>query len=284
MIDWPNSLVTELAERRCTIVMGAGVSAGSISADGQSSPPDWSHLLHDIAELVQGEHAEYSRELIEKQQNLDAAQIIFDNSNSADRTRFFRDKLDAPRFRASEMHQIIHRLDPKIVITTNYDQIYENYCRQGQGAQGYNVCKYYEDHFLNDVRSDIRCILKAHGCISDPTKIVLTRSSYFAARRAYPSFYALLDALFLTSTLLFVGAGLTDPDIQLILENANLAASSGNHHYALVPRGRHPSIVAAIRNTYNIALLEYAENEHQEAIDALRSLGDAVESYRAVTN
>jgi hypothetical protein len=234
-----------------------------------------------MVDLVPAEHRDYARELIDKEQYLDAAQVIFDNSNSADRTRFFRDTLDAPRFQASAIHKTIYNLDPKIVITTNYDQIYEDYCRQGQGAQGYNVSRYYDGHVLNDIRSDVRCIIKAHGCMSDPTRVVMTRSSYFEARRNYQSFYAVLDAVFLTNTLLFVGAGLSDPDIQLILENANLSAPSDNNHYALVPEGRHRSIVSAIKNTSNIVLLEYEDGHHEQAEEALEHLRERVESHRA---
>jgi hypothetical protein len=262
--------------------MGAGASAGSISQDGNHYPPTWKELLLDMVELVEVYHRDYAIKLIDKEQYLDAAQVIFDKSNSADRTRFLRETFDAPKYQASAIHKLIYNLDPKIVITTNYDQIYEDYCRQGQGVQGFNVSRYYEGHVLNDIRSDIRCILKAHGCMSDPTRIVMTRSSYFEARRNHLSFYAVLDALFLTNTLLFIGAGLSDPDIQLILENANLSTPSDNHHYALVPDGRHRSIVSAIKNTSNIVLLEYEDGHHEKAEEALEVLRERVESHRAL--
>jgi hypothetical protein len=116
--------------------MGAGASAGSISQDGNRHPPTWRQLLLDMVDLVPAEHRDYARELIDKEQYLDAAQVIFDNSNSADRTRFFRDTLDAPRFQASAIHKTIYNLDPKIVITTNYDQIYEDLLSTRTGCSG----------------------------------------------------------------------------------------------------------------------------------------------------
>lgn len=51
-IHWPQSLIPEVAERRCIVVLGAGASAGSRSRDGASSPPDWSTLLTRAADLV----------------------------------------------------------------------------------------------------------------------------------------------------------------------------------------------------------------------------------------
>jgi SIR2-like domain len=128
----------------------------------------------------------------------------------------------------------------------------------------------------------VRLVLKAHGCVSDPTKIVLGRSSYFKARRGFPAFYEILDALFLTHTLLFIGCSLTDPDIQLVLENANIAAPSSYPHYALVERMRHRSIVHAIKSSHNIQLLEYSPGVHSEAVEALERLREQVESHRAL--
>jgi hypothetical protein len=49
-----------------------------------------------------------------------------------------------------------------------------------------------------------------------------------------------------------------------------------------VERGRHPSIVNAIRKTYNIVLLEYPKGKHDEAEEALRTLKDAVLAVRAL--
>ena len=113
--------------------------------------------------------------------------------------------------------------------------------------------------------------------------MVLTRSQYFHARAKHPGFFALLDSLFLVNTLLFVGYSLSDPDIALILETAQLSIPSRHPHYALVPSGRHPAISQAIRNTYNVKLLEYDNplNDHSEGLAAIKEFRDLVQSYRA---
>ncbi len=126
-------------------------------------------------------------------------------------------------------------------------------------------------------------MIKAHGCVSDPTKIVLSRSSYYTAKQEYPGFYRLLDALFLTHTLLFVGCSLTDPDIQLVLENANISVPSAHPHYALVEKTRHPSIKAAMKTTHNLELVEYPKGKHKEAETAVATLRDRVIGMRSLT-
>jgi len=284
-MEWPQSLVQEIASHRAIIFLGSGSSAGCSNAAGEY-PPTWEKFL-DAARIQFVNVAEDSalvQELILNKSFLDAAEIIFSYIDPAEADLFFRDVFQRPAFQPSKLHDIIHGIDSKIVITTNYDQIYEHLCLRGEGAEGYNVKSYCEDQILDEIRSPTRLIIKAHGCVTNPQKIVLTRSQYFNARMLHPSFYSLLDSLFLTHTVLFIGYSLSDPDIQLILENANIAVPSAHPHYALVQKEKHPAIVKAIRSSYNIRLLEY-ENEdgtHKEVIPSLEELFSRVNFERSL--
>ncbi len=262
-IRWPDTLITELAERRCIIFMGAGVSMGSISSDGKSSPPAWEKFLLNALPLVTGDtDRKFAKNLISSGNFLDAAEVITECSDHAEFGEYIRKTLTHPRFAPSDMHKVILDIDPKILITTNYDQIYDNYSNSGLAVGGYNIAKYYDRFVVENIRSRVRLVIKAHGCVSDATKIVLSRSSYYRARQEYPGFYQVLDALFLTHTLLFVGCSLSDPDIKLVLENANISAPSVHPHYALIEKTAHRSIKAAIKTTYNIELIEYPRGDH----------------------
>lgn len=280
-VRWPDTLVVEMAERRCIPFLGAGVSAACDSAAVPGKrPPTWRELLSGAAGLLpDAADKDAALQLLSKDQYLDAAQVIVDKTNVADFGQYIRSELKQPRYKPSRIHEAVLQLDPKVVITTNYDDVYETYCREGRAAEGYNVCRYYERHAIDDIRSDQRVILKAHGCVADPTQIVLCRSHYFEAKRNYPGFYSVLDALFLTNTLLFLGCGLSDPDIQLVLENVNISAPSSHPHYALVPAGKHRSWVDAVKKSFNIELLEYpvkSDNDHSAALDALQDLQERV--------
>jgi hypothetical protein len=266
-------------------VLGAGASASSKGVAGES-PPNWTTFLeHGLDKIDDADDRDVARNLLERRLQLDAAQIIYDSVGSADFSTFIRDEFESPDYQPSKLHEHILRIDPKVVITTNYDQIFETFARRGSAKEAYNVCKYYDSHFVNDLRSNRRLIVKAHGCVSDPQKIILTKRQYFEARRDHPQFYATLDALFLTSTLLFVGSGFSgDPDIELLLQSTFISAPSDHKHYAIAQDGRHPSIKRAIEETHNIKFLEYPEGEHDEVINALAGLADSVESYRSVGN
>lgn len=282
MIKWPDTLSTELAERRCIVFMGAGVSMGSSSASGTEHPPNWEDFLKGALPAVsKTADRAYAKKLVAAKQFLDAAEVITECCDHADFDQYLRRTFVQPRFEASEMHKIILEMDPKIVITTNYDQIYDHYCNSGIAQSGYNVANYTDSFVVENIRSRVRLIIKAHGCVSDPGNIVLSRSSYYRARRDFPGFYDVLDALFLTNTLLFVGCSLGDPDIQLVLENVHISAPSSHPHYALVEKSDHRSIKAAIKTTHNIELVEYPKGAHDLALQALAGLRDKVIAARS---
>lgn len=279
---WPRALVEELASRRCIVFLGAGASAGSINQDTPpKSPPTWSALLDGIKSIARDKASiPIADSLIAKEKYLDAAEVLFGSINPADFASYIREVMAEPRYQASDIHEHVLNLDPKIVVTTNYDDIYDNYCKSGKEQGLYNVCKYYESHLVSDLRSPVRQIIKAHGCITDPSKIVLTRSQYFQERQNHPNFYKVLDALFLTNTLLFLGYSLSDPDIQLMLENSNITYKASHPHYALVEEGMEESIKKAYKEAYNIDFVEFPPGDFAKANEMLEELVQLVNKRR----
>lgn len=278
---WPIALVAELASRRCITFIGAGASAGAIAQNGVTRPPLWRAFLNTlIAAVPHGTDLSAVNDLVDKERFLDAAEILLSKITPADFSRIIRELFVQPRFVQSKIHEALLTIDPKVIVTTNYDDIYDTYCRTGLARDGYNVCKYYEDHLVNDLRSPVRLVVKAHGCVSDPSRIVLSRSQYFRERQAHASFYNVLDALFLTNTLLFVGYSLTDPDIQLVLENSNISAKSSHTHYALIEDNIQPDIESAARSAYNIHFIKYPAGKHEDAERMLVELADEVTQFR----
>lgn len=281
---WSPSLVREIADRRCIIFLGAGASSTS-KGDGGKKPPSWKDFLEDaVRELnLTDDIKRLSQEKIDSMDYLNAAELIFSDINIPDSKDFFRQHFLTPRYTPSELHKIVHELDAKIVIQTNYDVIYEKECGPIDGENGYVVKRYYDENTLDDIRSPNRVIIKAHGCVKEPERLVLTRSQYFNTKSQHQNFYHLLDGLFLTHTILFIGCSLTDPDIQLILENTNISIKCAHPHYALMPSGEHSSIVNAIQKAYNIRYIEYdnTNNDYSKFIPALDVLRNEVIALRS---
>ena len=281
-MNWPKALITELAARRCVVFLGSGASAGCVSSDGKKSPPTWMQFLTGLMNLIPDKttHVPIIQDFIDKEKYLEAAEIIYEVIPKADYTTFIREELETPRFAPSKMHECILEIDPKIVITTNYDKIYDDFCRTGAAIDGYNVSRYHDDHLIADLRSPRRVIVKAHGCVSDAKRIILSKSQYFKARQDYGNFYKILDALFLTNTILFLGYSMNDPDIQLVLENVNITSPTIHPHYFVVGNNTNPIIKKANNISYNLEFIEYAAGDFVELNDGLLELEELVEKTR----
>lgn len=279
-MNWPKALVAELAARRCAVFMGAGASAGCQPASGTPPVPTWKRLLESLRDLAPAVDIPLVNRLIGQEKFLDAAEIIVADVPPADFSRFIRETFDSRRFTPSEIHSVILDIDPKVVITTNYDEIYDLYCRSGDAADGYNICRYYENQLVASLRSPVRTIIKAHGCVSDPSLVILTRSQYFRQRQGFASFFRVLDALFLTHTLFFVGYSLSDPDIQLVLENSNIAAASAHPHYAVIENNTPAPLKRAAELAYNIRFIEFPAGDFAALEAGLNELAADVTQYR----
>lgn len=279
MINWPPALCEELASRRAIVFLGAGISSGCKNDEG-IRPPTWEKLLETANSKVNlpNDENKLVNELIKKGLLLDAAEIIFDSVSTADKRALFDEQLAKPRFRPCAYHKLIQDINPKIVITTNYDQLYEQQCDALVAGNGYAVKKYTDKTILNDIRSKDNLIIKAHGCITEKENIILTRSDYFRIKQENGDFYKVLDSLLTVSTVLFLGCSMTDPDIQLILENTNISAKSDHPHYAVMAKGQHKAINKAMRKSYNIDILEYdnADGTHSELEEGLLELVEKV--------
>lgn len=185
-----------------------------------------------------------------------------------------------PRYQPSDLHKTIIALDSRLVITVNFDKIYETCC-YNLSPDAIKVVTYYTGSLFDEIRSESRLLIKAHGSIDDVEKMIFTRSQYRDAKSKYPNFYKLLEAIFLTHTAIFIGCGLNDPDIMLVLEEVKRISSSTKPHYALSLRNSEEKYkIINLNETYNIKVLDYAST-HNVLLESLKELQSRVEEIRA---
>lgn len=283
MITWPDSLKKEIARRRAVFFLGSGVSSSAIRLGGERLP-SWNEFLKGCLKLIHDpKMIKMVEDLINKGKYLTALQGIYDHSDKGDYRAYLKECFNKNDFNSYPIHEIIFDIDLRIVITTNFDKIYESYCYE-HGSDGYTV-KNYDDNDLGDaIRSDERIIIKAHGCINKISDIIFTRAQYHKARERYPGFYEILKAIFLTHTCVFIGCGMEDPDILLALEDVKITSSAERPHYFLTLENEMNSIcMRELFNTYNIKALEYPSS-HEELKCSLLALKDEVIELREINN
>ena len=254
MIHWPESLVNDIARRRAIIMVGSGVSRHS-TGDGEQKPSTWRGFLGEGLALCNPKPRHIST-AIKNGRYLDACEWLKRTMDEKWVTHL-KKSFVTPKFKPAEIHSLIYKLDSRIVLTPNFDKIYENYA--ANESQGTIVVKKQTDTDISEcMRRGDRLILKAHGSIDDPNNLIFTRKEYAKAREQYGAFYRLMDALFMTHTVLMLGVGLDDPDFQLLFENQAAVIRSGLPHYMTTADKLSADETTTLRETRNIKVLSYS--------------------------
>jgi len=281
MITWPQTLVTEIARRRSVIFLGAGIAVQCTNNVGQH-PKNWGDLLLAGVGLVPGPKARKTeiRTLIKTGDYLTACEVIRDRMGARAFHEFLIRELLTPNFQPAPIYDTIIQLGSRILATPNFDKLLENKASALPGPP-VRIKNYYDSDVAAVAKGSMTVILKVHGTIDTPDKMIFTRADYTKARNDYWGFYAVLEALSMTHTFLFIGCGLNDPDIKLILEDHAFIHKWAEPHYFVLPRKSFPSsIIPAIQRNLNISILEYTGG-HSQLKPELDALVTAVTSERA---
>jgi NAD-dependent SIR2 family protein deacetylase len=281
MINWPKSLVREVSARRCVFFLGAGVSASAKTSNG-SSAKDWDSFIRIAAEqILDSAKKTYVFDLIASKNYLLALQAVMRYMDQGDYQTLLNEHFNNPAYEPSDLHKTIFDLDARIIITTNFDKIYETYCHK-QSVEGYKTICYDSASLVDEIRSDTRLIIKAHGSINEINKMIFTKSQYHRAKRQYSNFYEVLKVLFITNTGIFIGCGLNDPDVCLLLEEVEIIGSPAKTHYVLIKQGdQTPVEMDDWKESYNISALEYGPS-HENLLADLKTLLDQVNDIRSL--
>lgn len=285
-IAWPENLIHSLAERKTVIFIGAGVSATAKAKNKSDATkiPDWESFIRIATDLVVDDQVkEEIYALIDSKDLLLALQAIIDHSDSGDYSRLLNKYFNTQKFEASSIHKLIHELDSRVVITTNFDKLYENYCNGTTREDGYKTITYDNDSLCDEIRSLSYVIIKAHGTIDDVSRMIFTKQQYANVKYNHPGFYLALRSIFLTNLILFIGCSLTDPDVNLLLEEIRHVGKIKSPNYFLTISGQSKIRKMDLESSYGIKTIEYG-NKYDDLEPALKSLLSEVESWRISFN
>jgi SIR2-like domain len=276
MITWPAQLIDELARRRSIIFLGSGVSKNSIGTAGKR-PPLWKEFLEiGVKRCEPAKRRKEISKLIKDSDLLTACELLHD-ALGADWEALILEEFINPQYKSSPIHSHIFGLDSRLVITQNFDKIYDTYA--SAASQGTVIVKSYaEGDVSNFIRKRQRLVIKAHGSIDAPNDMVFTKGDYARARHRHVAFYALLDGLMLTHTCLFLGCGINDPDIQVLLERNVQLHPTSNPHYIAMGSNFSLDFKRALKKTMNLELLQYnPKDDHIELQSSLERLVEMVD-------
>ncbi|MEM9954702.1 MAG: SIR2 family protein [Chloroflexota bacterium] len=272
MVDIPQTLIEKLQNRKVVLFVGAGLSIGA-------GLPSWTNLLQYLIKYVEdnipnkGNELVVVREAIKDNELLIAADRLFEIMNKNYFSMAMKKNVRDEEISVQNTHYLITQLPFRQILTTNYDVLlesaYQDELRIPVYTQEHNV------ELAQILSNDERCIIKCHGTIDDVKTIVLTKRDYqkISKNSGYNLF---LSALFATKTVLFIGYSLSDPDLNLIMENIFNAFNGGNTaHYALLWRNQIKDYkIQDFHRNHNIQVMVY--DEHSEVETFLQQLVDAI--------
>lgn len=274
----PPTLIEDYKNRRCGLLVGAGASMGA-------GLPSWKALLEAmVVEAVNSggmsvdKAADY-RALIAKGSLLPAATGLKGELSGlfAD---FIRRMFVGPKPRPTDLHRaMVDLAELQFVLTTNYDSLIEQAYRTVN--PDITVCTFKD---AGEVRRSLSnrdfFILKAHG---DATKsgdgIILTDHDYRQLLFKEPAYQHMLATMFSMYSVIFVGASLTDPEINLMLNYvaSTFAPESGPVHYAVLTK-EETNAVERERwfKDFNLRVIPVSSaDEHIEVVQFVKALAAA---------
>ena len=185
-----------------TFFVGAGVSK-------LSNAPKWSELIDAFSDsLGRTKKPYYSNE-----EYLSIPQMYYYSINQDEDQYYnfinncFGDKKLIP----NAIHKMILDLNPHAFITTNFDDLLET--AASENCQSFKVVAC--DDEISGINGN-RFILKLHGDLNH-RNIVLKEEDYLNYSEKFKLVETLLKSIFATNTVVFIGYGLNDYNIKLIL-------------------------------------------------------------------
>ena len=267
-VVWPQNLIDAVARRRAVILIGSGVSANAQSAGGLR-PPTWWEFLN-LAYKKLGRRLKYIESAL-KEYNYLAVCDYLRNEHGSAWNDLIREVFVNPQYKAGEIHKTIFDLDCRIVVSLNFDKIYEMYALQT--SDGTVVIKnYYDDDIRQAVAGADRYIIKPHGTVDSVSKMIFTLDDYAMSRTRHASFYELMTSLIHTHTFLCIGCGLSDPDMKLIFEDYRYKFNK-SPHFITLPLPIADAECRLIQKTRGLNTIKYnRKDNHRELTTALGEL------------
>jgi hypothetical protein len=279
---WGEKIIDDIARRKAVIFFGAGVSMNSLGRDGVTRPKSWVQFLNVAANRLQPKDKTITKQLIKQHDLLTACEVIR-RVLGDEFIELVKDEFQTPGYGHTRIHELLWLLDLRINITPNFDNIYDSYV--SAASQGtINIKNYTQDDIADSIRRNAPVLIKSHGTVTEPNNLIFTRVDYAKARNSHRDFYELLDSLLRTHTFIFIGCGLDDPDIRLLLEDYCFRHKYAQKHYFVLPSKRYSTLVKQVyEDSLKLKILEYKYSDttqHSNLLEELEHLVTSVNQKR----
>lgn len=187
-----------IAERKLVVFAGSGVSF-------DSGVPTWSGLITALRSEID----------IDENENdfLRVAQMYYNDRQQKDYIDKIREALKYKKLRFNEIHEAIFDLNPEHIITTNFDDLFEQVIKSK--AYPFSVIK-KDSEFPYGKNTNL--LVKIHGDL-DEANLVFKEDDYLEYANNHPLIESFIKGIFSNKVVLFIGYSFSDINLKTILHS-----------------------------------------------------------------
>lgn len=250
--EWPTSMsahlpsndsayakLVESIRRQPLAFVGSGLSVGG-------GYPTWGVLLNELrdeADTIDPRTPKLTGIVSPIDDMIWEAQEYRDRIGEARYRTFIYDRFKPNGKSMPQGVQYLAKMPFKAFITTNYDMLLSQAVQTGSPSSTVNSIEWTNQYAVREFFHELsggpsvgRSVLHLHGRYDDPTTVILTESDYVSRYAVDDATTRRLFALFSTQCIVFVGFSLTDPDLMVLLRQAQATFKPGRpRHFAILP-------------------------------------------------
>lgn len=228
---FPKPLLDDLVFGRWLPIVGAGMSLNAELPVGDKMP-----LWGELGALFEKDLDGFS--------SANAIDAISEYEHEFSRPRLIErlsDFLHIRNSRPGEAHKEFCSIQFDIVCTTNFDFLLE---LGFQSASRYFFPIIDEEQLSTNLNSAGTTLLKLHGDIHHPSRLVVTEGDYDGFLSRYPLIATYLSNLLITRTAVLIGYSLDDPDFRQVWHTVNQRLGRSRRMAYAIAVGAKPSDVS----------------------------------------
>lgn len=276
----PEMLVRRVREKKCVLFVGAGLSAQAQAGDG-TRLPTWIALLERMVDWsiehripLRSDPSELA-EVIGKGRLLVVAQEL-QESLGGQLNACLSDVLHSGDTKPSEAHRVLCNTDWVAVLTSNYDALIEGaYAVESQGVLPPAFSADGVHQAVDFLRNDKFFVFKIHGDLNIPGSIVLGNRDYSRLMYLSPAYRSFLETVFASYTVLFVGFGGNDPDLDAVVDRLSaIYERSIGQHFLLISEGEFTALERRrMLEDKRLDCITYERDaDHSQVVEFLKAL------------
>ncbi len=199
---FPEPLLQDLIEGRWIPILGSGFSRNAITPPGKKMPL-WDDLGLELSTEIKG--FQYQKNPLE---TISTYSYIYKKPKLVEK---LSELLLIKESYPGKVHEAFCKLPFDYVCTTNIEFLIE---KQYENINRYIIPILNEEQFAINIPSAATALIKLHGDINHPEKLILTEEDYDLFINNNPILSTFISSLLITRTPVLIGYSLDDPDFR----------------------------------------------------------------------